>query len=50
MSKSYQKKYRENMSDEQKQRYRDNQKKYRDNMTDEQKQKREKLISNIGII
>ena len=38
MSKSYQKKYRENMSDEQKQRYRDNQKKYRDNMTDEQKQ------------
>ena len=38
MSKSYQKKYRENMPDEQKQRYRDNQKKYRDNMTDEQKQ------------
>ena len=27
MSKSYQKKYRENMSDEQKQRYRDNKKK-----------------------
>ena len=26
MSKNYQKKYRENMSDEQKQRYRDNQK------------------------
>ena len=40
MGKSYQKEYRENMSDEQKQRYRDNQKKYRDNMTDEQKQKR----------
>ena len=40
MSKSYQKKYRKNMSDEQKQRYRDNQKKYRDNMTDEQKQKK----------
>ena len=40
MSKSYQKKYRENMSDEQKQKYRDNQKKYRDNMTDEQKQKK----------
>ena len=39
MSKSYQKKYRENMSDEQKQRYRDNQKKYRDNLTDGQKQK-----------
>ena len=40
MSKSYQKEYTENMSDEQKQRYKDNQKKYRDNMTDEQKQKR----------
>ena len=44
MSKSYQKKYRDNMSDEQKQRYREAnrryQKKYRDNMTDEQKQKR----------
>ena len=40
MSKSYQKKYRENMSDEQKQRYRDNQKKYRDNMTDEQNKKK----------
>ena len=47
MSKSYQKEYRENMSDqmnrnkdisdisdEQKQRYEDNQKKYRDSMTD----------------
>ena len=39
MSKSYQKEYRENMSDEQKQRYRDKQRKYRNNMTDEQKQK-----------
>ena len=39
MSKSYQKEYRENMSEEQKQRYEDNQKKYRDIMTDEQKQK-----------
>ena len=39
MNKSYQKEYRENMLDEQKQRYRDKQKKYRDNMTDEQKQK-----------
>ena len=39
MSKSYQKKYKENMSDEQKQRYRDYQKKCRDNMTEEQKQK-----------
>ena len=36
MSKSYQKEYREKMSDEQKQRYKDNQKIYRDNMTDEQ--------------
>ena len=36
MSKSYQKEYRENMSNEQKQRYRDKQRKYRDNMTDEQ--------------
>ena len=39
MSKSYQKKYRDNMSEEQKQRYRDYQKQYRDNMTEEQKQK-----------
>ena len=51
MSKSYQKEYRENMSDEQKQRYKDNKKKYRDNMTDEQQKKKiEKLISDIGII
>ena len=50
MSKSYQKEYRENMSAEQKQRYRDNQKKYRDNMTDEQKQKKKKLISDIGMV
>ena len=40
MSKSYQKKYRDNMSDEQKQKLKDYQKKYRDNMTDEQKQKK----------
>ena len=39
MSKDYQKKYRDSMTDEQKQRYRDKQRKYRDNMTDEQKQK-----------
>ena len=36
---SYQKKYRENMTDEQKQKQKDYQKKYRENMTDEQKQK-----------
>ena len=48
MSKSYQKKYRDNMTDEQKQRYRDKQRKYRDNMTDEQKHKDiEKLIDDI---
>ena len=35
MSKSYQKEYRDNMSDEQKQKQKDYQKKYRDNMTDE---------------
>ena len=40
MSKSYQKEYRDNMSDEQKQKLKDYQKKYRDNMTDEQKQKK----------
>ena len=43
MSKSYQGEYKENMPDEQKQRYRDKQreanKRYRDNMSDEQKQK-----------
>ena len=43
MSKSYQKEYRDNMSDEQKQKQREAnrqyQKKYRDNMNDEQKQK-----------
>ena len=37
MSKSYRKEYREKMSDEQKQRYKDKQKIYRDNTTDEQK-------------
>ena len=50
MSKRYQKEYRESMSDEQKQRYRDKQKKYRDNMTDEQKKNEEKLINDIEII
>ena len=46
MSKSYQKEYRDNMTDEQEQEQkrreatRQYQKKYRDNMTDEQKQKR----------
>ena len=40
MSKSYEKEYRDNMSDEQKQKQKDYQRKYRDNMTDEQKQKK----------
>ena len=44
MSKSYQKEYRDNVTDEQEQKrrkaIRQYQKKYRDNMTDEQKQKR----------
>ena len=44
MSKSYQKEYRHNITDEQEQKRREAirqyQKKYRDNMTDEQKQKR----------
>ena len=44
MSKSYQKEYRDNITDEQEQKRREAirqyQKKYRDNMTDEQKQKR----------
>ena len=40
MSKSYQKKYRDNMTDEQKQRYRDKQKKYKN-------KNKEKLIGDI---
>ena len=32
----YQKQYRENMSDEQKQKYKNNRKQYRENMTDEE--------------
>ena len=44
MSKSYQKEYRDNITDEQEQKRREAirqyQKKYRDNMSDEQKQKR----------
>ena len=50
MSKSYQKEYRDNMSDEQKQKLKDYQKKYRDNMSDEQKQKLKDYQKNIGII
>ena len=51
MSKSYQKEYGDNMSDEQKQKLKDYQKNYRDNMTDEQKQKlKDYQKKNIGII
>ena len=50
MSKSYQKEYRDNMSDEQKQKLKDYQKKYRDNMSDEQKQKLKDYQKNMGAI
>ena len=41
MSKSYQKEYRDNMTDEQKQKYREADERYRNNMSDEPKQKKE---------
>ena len=50
MSKSYQKEYRDNVSDKQKQKLKDYQKKYRDNMSDEQKQKQKGIKKNIEII
>ena len=40
--KHYQKQYRENMTDEQKQKYKNNRKEYRENMTDEEGQKYKK--------
>ena len=46
---SYQKKYRKNMTDEQKQKLKNYQKEYRKNMTDEQKQNIENP-KNINII
>ena len=47
MSKSYQKEYRENIPDEQKQRYRETRiRKYHD-MTDEKKQKTKRLSKKI---
>ena len=49
-SKDYQKKYRDNMTDEQKQKKREADKRYKANMTDQQKQKRGNLISDTGII
>ena len=44
MNKSYQKEYRENISDEQKQRYREARIRKYHNMTDEQKQKRKDYL------
>ena len=46
---SYQKKYRENMTDEQRQKQKHYQKEYRKNMTDEKNKNIEKL-KNINII
>ena len=40
-------KFRKNMTNEQKQKYKDNQKQYRENKTDEQKQKNERVSKNI---
>ena len=37
--KDYQKQYRENMTHEQKQKYKNNRRQYRENMTDEERQK-----------
>ena len=45
---SYQKEYRKNMTDEQKQRYREARKHKYYNMTDEQKQKQKDCQKNIG--
>ena len=44
---SYQKEYRENMTDEQKQKYREARKHRYHNMTDEQKQKQKDYQKNI---
>ena len=43
----YQKQYRENMTDEQKQKYKNNRKQYRENMTDEERQKKKIIRKNI---
>ena len=45
--KDYQKQYRENMTDEQKQKYKNNRKEYRENMTDEKKTKNKRLSKTI---
>ena len=43
--KDYQKQYRENVTDEQKQKYKNNRKEYRENMTYEKKKKKKKRLS-----
>ena len=45
--KDYQKQYRENMTDEQKQKYKNNGKQYAKNMTDEKKTKNKRLSKTI---
>ena len=42
--KDYQKQYRENITDKQKQKYKNNRKEYRENMTDEKKKRLLKTI------
>ena len=45
--KDYQKQYRENIIDEQKQKYKNNRKEYIENMTDEKKTKNKRLSKTI---
>ena len=45
--KDYQKQYRENITDEQKQKYKNNRKEYRENMTDEKKKINKRLSKTI---
>ena len=45
--KDYEKQYRENITDEQKQNYKNNRKEYRENMTDEKKTKNKRLSKTI---
>ena len=45
--KDYQKQYRENITDEQKQKYENNRKEYRENMTDEKKKINKRLSKTI---
>ena len=45
--KDYQKQYRENITDDQKQKYKSNRKEYRENMTHEKKNKNKRLSKTI---